>query len=115
MCAPTEGFSSLRRANPCMRYCPNVKFQPVPFDNTPENAREIMLCLRRSWPAPATGRALATIIASALMPSLDTTIISIGITSLMEAFGVSEAAVQRVSTAYLLALAGRGHPRHRLG
>lgn len=98
-----------------MRYCPNVKFQPVPFDNTPENAREIMLCLRRSWPAPATGRALATIIASALMPSPDTTIVSIGITSLMEAFGVSEAAVQRVSTAYLLALAGRGHPRHRLG
>ena len=24
------------------QYCPNVKFQLVPFDNTPENAREIL-------------------------------------------------------------------------
>ena len=50
-------------------------------------------------------RELAAIIAGALMPSLDTTIVSIGISSLMEAFQVSEAAVQWVSTAYLLALA----------
>lgn len=51
------------------------------------------------------GRELAAIIAGAMMPSLDTTIVSIGIASLMEAFQVSEAAVQWVSTAYLLALA----------
>lgn len=51
------------------------------------------------------GRELAAIIAGSLMPSLDTTIVSIGIASLMEAFGVSEAAVQWISTAYLLALA----------
>lgn len=50
-------------------------------------------------------RELAAIIAGALMPSLDTTIVSIGISSLMEAFQVSEAAVQWMSTAYLLALA----------
>ena len=51
------------------------------------------------------GRELAAIIAGAMMPSLDTTIVSIGIASLMEVFQVSEAAVQWVSTSYLLALA----------
>ena len=56
-------------------------------------------------PENSMNRELAAIIAGALMPSLDTTIVSIGISSLMEAFQVSEAAVQWVSTAYLLALA----------
>ena len=51
------------------------------------------------------GRELAVIVAGALMPGTDTTIVSIGVTALMEAFGVSESAVQWVSTAYLLALA----------
>ena len=39
------------------------------------------------------------------MPSLDTTIVSIGISALMDSFHVSETAAQWVSTAYLLALA----------
>lgn len=51
------------------------------------------------------GRELAAIITGALMPSMDTTIVSIGIATLMESFHVSEDAVQWVSTAYLLALA----------
>ncbi|HIQ58173.1 MAG TPA: LysR family transcriptional regulator [Candidatus Merdivicinus intestinavium] len=29
-------------------YCPNIKFQLVPFDNTPENAREILANLGRN-------------------------------------------------------------------
>lgn len=51
------------------------------------------------------GREIAAIIAGALMPTMDTTIVSIGITSLMEVFHVNEVAIQWVSTAYLLALA----------
>ncbi len=51
------------------------------------------------------GRELTAIIIGALMPTVDTTIVSIGIASLMKTFNVSEAAIQWVSTAYLLALA----------
>lgn len=60
---------------------------------------------RRPSSPQGMGRELAVIVAGALMPGTDTTIVSIGVTALMEAFGVTEAAVQWVSTAYLLALA----------
>lgn len=48
---------------------------------------------------------LAAIIVGSLMPGCDTTIVAIGVPTLMEAFGVDTVAVQWVSTAYLLALA----------
>ena len=59
-------------------------------------------------------RELAAIIAGALMPSLDTTIVSIGISSPTEAFQVSEAAVA-VGVHRLPAGPGRGHPGRGLG
>lgn len=48
---------------------------------------------------------LAAIIMGNLMPGCDTTIVAIGISTLMDAFGVGATEVQWVSTAYLLALA----------
>lgn len=51
------------------------------------------------------GGMLAAIIVGTLMPGCDTTIVAIGISTLMEAFGVGTVAVQWVSTGYLLALA----------
>lgn len=51
------------------------------------------------------GGMLAAIIMGTLMPGCDTTIVAIGISTLMEAFGVDEVVVQWVSTGYLLALA----------
>ena len=50
-------------------------------------------------------RELAAVILGALMPSMDTTIVAIGISTFMESFHAGETAVQWVSTAYLLALA----------
>lgn len=51
------------------------------------------------------GGMLAAIIVGTLMPGCDTTIVAIGISTLMEAFGVDTVTVQWVSTGYLLALA----------
>ena len=51
------------------------------------------------------GGMLAAIIVGTLMPGCDTTIVAIGISTLMEAFGVGTVTVQWVSTGYLLALA----------
>lgn len=51
------------------------------------------------------GGMLAAIIVGTLMPGCDTTIVTIGISTLMEAFGVDTVTVQWVSTGYLLALA----------
>lgn len=56
-------------------------------------------------PSAGMGRELAVIVAGAFMPGTDTTIVAIGVSALMEAFQAGEAAVQWVSTAYLLALA----------
>lgn len=55
--------------------------------------------------ADGTGGMLAAIIMGSLMPGCDTTIVAIGITTLMSAFGVDAVTVQWVSTGYLLALA----------
>ena len=51
------------------------------------------------------GGMLAAIIMGTLMPGCDTTIVAIGISTLMDAFGVDTVVVQWVSTGYLLALA----------
>lgn len=48
---------------------------------------------------------LAAVILGSLMPSMDTTIVAIGISTFMESFHANESAVQWVFTAYLLALA----------
>lgn len=51
------------------------------------------------------GGYLAAIICGVLMPVLDATLVSIGMDTLVEAFGSTTATMQWVSTAYLLALA----------
>lgn len=48
---------------------------------------------------------LAVIICGVLMPVLDTTLVSIGMDTLVQAFSSTTATMQWVSTAYLLALA----------
>lgn len=60
---------------------------------------------RRKLNENSINRELAAVILGALMPSMDTTIVAIGISTFMESFQANESAVQWVSTAYLLALA----------
>ena len=55
--------------------------------------------------ASSMGGVLAAIVVGTLLPGCDTTIVAIGIPTLMESFGAGTVAVQWVSTGYLLALA----------